>query len=77
MTLIEDWKAVTAKAWSMRLVLLAGVLSGLEVAMSSIMEFFKPLGIIPSGTFAVLSALVSAGALVARVVAQPNTLPPP
>lgn len=75
MTLIENWRTVLAKAWSMRLILLAGLLSGLEAAMPSISSFFEPLDIIPAGTFAVLSVLVSAGAMIARVVAQPKSLP--
>ncbi|MBK5203876.1 MAG: hypothetical protein JJD98_00255 [Polaromonas sp.] len=73
--LIENWQDVVTKAWSMRLILLAGLLSGLEVAMPAIAGFFEPLDLIPAGTFAVLAALVSAGAGIARIVSQPKTLP--
>jgi len=75
MKFVENWRAVALKAWSIRLILLAGLLSGLEVSMPSIVGFFEPLDIIPRGSMAVLSALVSAGALIARVVAQPKSLP--
>lgn len=71
MTLIEDWKLVLAKAWSMRLILLSSLLSGLEAAMPLITDFFQPLGIIPPGTFAILAVLVSAAAGISRLVAQP------
>ena len=75
MNLVSDWKVIALKAWSMRLILLAGLLSGLEVAMPAIADFFEPLDLIPQGTFALLAALVSAGAGVARIVAQPRSIP--
>lgn len=75
MVLIEDWKLVLAKAWSMRLILLSGLLSGLEAGMPMIISFFEPLAIIPPGTFAILAVLVSAAAGVSRLVAQPQSLP--
>lgn len=71
MKLLDDWKTILAKAWSMRLILLAGTLSGLEAAMPLIISFFEPLNIIPPGTFAILAVLVSAAAGVSRLVAQP------
>ena len=33
MRLLPDWRAVLTRAWSIRLILLAAVLSGLEVAL--------------------------------------------
>ena len=68
MTLIPNWRAVLTKAWSVRLMILAAVLSGVEVALS----FLDPeaLGINP-GRFAALAGLASAAALVARIWAQP------
>ena len=73
MTLLENWREVAAKAWSVRLILLAGLLSGIEVAMPQITSFFDVLDIFPPGSMAVLSALVSAAALIARLLAQPET----
>jgi len=73
--LIEDWKTILAKAWSVRLIILAALLSGLEVAMPIVGQTIEPLGIIPPGVFAILSAVTSAGALIARVMAQPDKSP--
>jgi hypothetical protein len=60
----DDWKHIIRKAWSVRLMAVAAVLSGIEVAL----PFFASE--IPLGTFAIASAAVTAAALVARVVAQ-------
>lgn len=65
MRMVENWRLLLRRAWSVRLMLLAAALSGAEVAF--------PLAfadILPVGVFAVLSFLVTAGAMVARVVAQ-------
>lgn len=64
MKLLDNWKAIITKAWSMRLMILAAVLSGVEV----VLPFFSEA--IPRGTFAVLSGVTVAGAFVARLVAQ-------
>lgn len=64
MKLIADWKRVVRKAWSIRLLLLAGVLSAFEVAL----PFFGDG--MPRGTFAALSGLSVGGAFVARLLAQ-------
>ena len=66
--LVTDWKAVLKRAWSIRLLVLAGVLSGAEVALPLLPSFisWNP------GVFALLSFLATAGAFVARLVAQSN-----
>ena len=64
MRLIDDWHIVLRKAWSVRLIALAAVLSGAEV----VLPLFEMS--IPQGVFAVASAFVTSAALVARVVAQ-------
>lgn len=64
MKLLDNWKDILRKAWSIRLILLAGLLSGLEVAL----PFFSDA--MPRGIFASLSVLVVGGAFVARLVAQ-------
>lgn len=66
MKLIEDAKTVLLKAWSIRLALLAAVFSAAEVAL----PFFAPF--VPPKTMAVLALIASAGAAIARVVAQPT-----
>ena len=65
MTLINDAKTVLLKAWSVRLALITALLSAAEVAL----PFFTDL--IPPNTMAILAVLTSAGAAVARVIAQP------
>lgn len=69
MKLIDDWRWVVTKAWSLRLAALAALLSGLEVALAVITayEIHTP---IPSGMFAALSGLVTVAAFIARFVAQ-------
>lgn len=64
MKLSSDWQLVLKKAWSVRLMLLAALLSGLEI----ILPFFE--GSIPRGCFAALSFCTVAGAFVARLTAQ-------
>lgn len=71
MRLIDDWKTTLARAWSVRWIIAAGLLSGAEVALPLAREAIEPLGLLPPGAFAVLAALASAGAVVARVLAQP------
>ncbi len=66
MNLIDDWKAVATKAWSMRLALLSAALSALEVAMPYLDNTM------PKGRFAILSSVVALAAGVARIVAQPK-----
>ena len=64
MTLYPNWKTIVRKAWSIRLIILAGLLSGIEVAL----QFFQHT--LPNGTFAALSAVATAGAFISRIVAQ-------
>lgn len=66
MTLIDDAKQVLLKAWSVRLALLAAMFSAAEVAL----PFFAPF--LPPKTMAVMALISSAGAAIARVVAQPK-----
>ena len=64
MILLPNWKTILRKAWSVRLIILAGLLSGLEAAMPFIDDQM------PRGVFAVLSLLVAGGAFVTRILAQ-------
>lgn len=59
-----DWKRILKKAWSIRLMLLAGLLSAVEVALPLFSDAM------PRGVFAALSGLSVGGAFVARLVAQ-------
>ena len=66
MKLLYDWKNVASKAMSMRFVLMAGVLSGIEVILPLFVDSM------PRGIFASLSLLASVSGAIARVVAQPK-----
>ena len=66
MNLVPEWKWLVRKAWSIRLVVLAGLLSGCEIILPLFMDVF------PRHVFAVLSILAAVGAGVARVMAQPK-----
>ena len=62
--LYTNWRTLVRKAWSIRFILIAGLLSGCEVALP-----FLPLSM-PQGCFAALSAMFCCAAFIARVVAQ-------
>lgn len=64
MSLHPNWKETLKKAWSIRLMLMASVLSGAEAALPSLD------GMIPNGAFAVASFFVTCLAMLARIVAQ-------
>ena len=64
MQLYDDWKVILKKAWSIRFMLLAGILSAVEV----ILPFFEDR--FPRGLFAGLSGLSVGAAFIARLVAQ-------
>ena len=66
MKLLYNWKYVASKAMSMRFVLLAGVLSGIEVILPLFVDSM------PRGVFASLSLLAAVSGAIARVVAQPK-----
>lgn len=62
--LIHNWRQVLKRAWSVRLIIAAGLLSGAEAALPLL-----PLPI-PAGIFAALSAGTTAAAFIARLLAQ-------
>lgn len=66
MKLVPNWRRVLSRAWSIRLILLAFLLTVAEVALP-LLDGLLP---IPPGTFALLSGLATAGAFCARLVAQ-------
>lgn len=66
MKLVWNWRAVLRHAWSIRLLIAAGILSGVEAAL----PFVDAAADIPRGIFAVLSFLATGGAFVARLLAQ-------
>lgn len=64
MKLVHNWRDVLRKAWSVRWMVVAALLSGLEVALPFFAESF------PRGLFAAGSFVTVAGAFVARFIAQ-------
>ncbi|PZQ82169.1 MAG: hypothetical protein DI549_12455 [Ancylobacter novellus] len=66
MQLVPDWRRVLRHAWSIRLMLLAGLLSGLEVAL----PLFGDLIPIAPRVLAALTVFIVAAAFVARLTAQ-------
>ena len=66
MTLAHNWKDILRRAWSVRLMLIAALLSGIEVSF----QLWGGGSIIPPGVFAALSGLFTAAAFVARLIAQ-------
>lgn len=69
MKIVDEWRWLVKKAWSVRLIMLAGLLSGLEVCFSVLSAYQVDTGV-PPGTFAALSGLVTIAAFLARFVAQ-------
>lgn len=65
MKLRADWRDIIDRAWSVKFMVLAALLSGCEV----IIPLLDP-DTLPRGLFAALAGLTTAGALVARVLAQ-------
>jgi hypothetical protein len=71
MKLVADWRRVLKRAWSIRLMILAGVLSGVEVILG-LPDIALYLDW-PQGMFAAASGLATMAAFVARLLAQGNT----
>jgi hypothetical protein len=64
--LISDWKWVLRYSYSIRLIIIAAVLSGVEITLPIIDQIVD----IPRGIFAGFSFIATAGAFIARIVAQ-------
>lgn len=65
MKLVQNWRIVLKKAWSVKFNITASLLAGAEVAVT----VWQPAGIAP-GLFAALAAMVSIGSNVMRILAQ-------
>lgn len=64
--LIANWWQVLKRAWSIRWIVVAGLLSGLEVILPIIDSYSN----IPRGLFAALSGFATCGALISRLLVQ-------
>lgn len=67
MKLYDNWKIILKKAWSLRFMALAGILSGCEVALPFFSDYV-PQSL--RGWFAALAFTFTALAFWARLVAQ-------
>lgn len=70
--LIWNWREVVRKAWSIRLAIISGLLSGLEMVLPKIQEYIETLQIVPTGVLAGAALLVTVASVIARIVAQPR-----
>lgn len=66
MKLIPDWKQKLSKAWSIRMALISGFFS----AATSVTPFFQ--GLIEPWLFAALASFFAFGAVIARLIYQPD-----
>lgn len=64
MKLAPDWKAIVRRAWSVRLIAAAFILTAAEVVLPLFADE------LPRGIFASLTGLAVGGAFVARILAQ-------
>jgi hypothetical protein len=64
--LIKNWREVLTRAWSARLMILAALFSGAEVALPYCTT------LVPPGAMAALSLIVVSGAFIMRLIAQKN-----
>ncbi len=64
MRLYENWREILRRSWCQKFLILAGVLSGVEIVLPLYAD------VIPRDVYAVLIFLAVAAAFVARLVAQ-------
>jgi hypothetical protein len=64
--LLPNWKTIIRRAWSIRLAMLAALLSGIEIVLPFYADAF------PRNIFAAMSFVATAAAVVARIIAQPE-----
>ena len=68
--LLDDWRCVLRRAWSIRFSLLAAAFTAAEVVVPLFGDVL--LDVMPRGAFVLLAFAASIGATVARIVAQPE-----
>jgi hypothetical protein len=64
MKLYDNWKEILRKAWSIRFMVIAAVLSGIEIVLPMFSEQF------PRNVFAILSFIFVGAAFMSRIIAQ-------
>ncbi|TWD58073.1 hypothetical protein FB480_101828 [Agrobacterium vitis] len=64
--LVNNWRQVLKRAWSVRLIVAAGIFSGAEVFLPLIDGYVD----MPRGLFAALSGFTGAAAVISRLLVQ-------
>ncbi len=64
--LLDDWRRVLRRAWSIRLSVVAAIFTAAEVVVPLFGD------VLPRGVFVLLAFSASIGAAIARLVAQPE-----
>ena len=64
--LLDDWRKIARRAWSIRLSIIAAIFTAAEVVVPLFGD------VLPRGAFVLLAFAASIGATVARIVAQPE-----
>ena len=64
--LLDDWRKVARRAWSIRLSIVAAIFTAAEVVVPLFGD------VLPRGAFVMLAFAASIGAALARIVAQPE-----
>ena len=64
--LLDDWRKIARRAWSIRLSIIAALFTAAEV----VVPLFGDA--LPRGAFVLLAFAASIGATIARIVAQPE-----
>lgn len=64
--LLDDWRKIARRAWSIRLSIIAALFTAAEVVVPLFGD------VLPRGVFVLLAFSASIGAAIARLVAQPE-----
>jgi len=66
LSLLDDWRKIARRAWSIRLSIVAAIFTAAEVVVPLFGD------VLPRGAFVLLAFGASIGAAIARLVAQPE-----
>ncbi|GAA5540467.1 hypothetical protein [Brucella sp. NBRC 113783] len=69
MKLVSDWRWVLRYAWSIRLLIVAGILTGLE----AVLPYLADTSLIPDRWFRFLIFVVTIAAFLARIISQKDS----
>ena len=66
LSLLDDWRKIARRAWSVRLSIVAAIFTAAEVVVPLFGD------VLPRGVFVLLAFSASIGAAIARLAAQPE-----